>query len=344
MSTKPHILPALLAAALAATMGTPPAAAQDVAEAYRGKTLNLLIGYPPGGGYDVYARVIGRHMGRHVPGQPQVVIKNVPGAASLVLVNQLFTTIPKDGLSIGTFARSVAMDRLLGREGTNFDPVQFNWIGSANNEVSICAVWHTANVSSIDDFLAKPLIFGANAQGSESDVYPTILNRLLDTKFKVVTGYPGTPDLIIAMQRGETQGRCGFTWSAAKTSYPDLIRDKLLQPVVQFAGAKHAELPHIPLATELAKTPRARAALELLLTQQAMGRPFAAPPGVSAERVAALRKAFDDTMRDPEFLAEAEKQALEIQPVPGLALQGMVAGMFKAPPDVVTAAREAISK
>lgn len=343
----PSFFRAFFATATAATIALAlpgGAAAQGVAEHYKGKTLNLLIGYPPGGGYDVYARVIGRYIGKHIPGQPQVVVKNVPGAASLVLVNQLFTTVPKDGLNIGTFARSVAMDRLLGREGTNFDPVQFNWIGSANNEVSICAVWHTANVTSIDDFLSKPIIFGANAQGSESDVYPTILNRLLDTKFKVVTGYPGTPDLIVAMQRGETQGRCGFTWSAAKTSYPDLIRDKQLQPVVQFATAKHPELPTIPLATELARTPRARAALELLLTQQAMGRPFAAPPGVSAERVAALRKAFDDTLKDTELLAEAERQALEIQAVSGLALQGMVAGMFKAPPDVIAAAREAISK
>jgi tripartite-type tricarboxylate transporter receptor subunit TctC len=318
--------------------------AQDAAEFYPGKTLNLLIGYPPGGAYDVYARLIGRYMSKHLPGQPQIVVKNVPGAASLVLVNQLFTTVPKDGLSFATFARSVAMDRLLGREGTNFDPVQFNWIGSANNEVSICAVWESAGVQSMDDFLSKPIIFGANAPGSESDVYPTILNRLLGTKFKIVTGYPGTPDLIIAMERGETQGRCGFTWSAAKTSYSELIRDKKLQPVVQFATTKHPELPNVPLATDMAKSPQSRAALELLLTQQAMGRPFAAPPGVPADRVAALRSAFDATMRDGEFLAEAAKQNLEIQPIPGAAIQDMVAGMFKAPPEVVAAAREAISK
>jgi hypothetical protein len=234
------------------------------------------------------------------------------------------------------------MDRLLGREGTNFNPTELNWIGSANNEVSICAVWHTVGIKTPAEFLAAPIIFGANAQGSESDVFPNILNRLLGTNFKVVTGYPGTNDLILAMQRGETQGRCGFTWSAAKTSYPDLIRDKQLFPAVQFATQKHPELPDVPLVTDLAKSDDTRAALELLLTQQAMGRPFAAPPGVPTDRVQALRRAFDATLRDPEFLAEAQRQNLELDPVTGEDLQAKVEGMFKAPASVVAAAKKAI--
>ena len=237
--------------------------------------------------------------------------------------------LPRDGSVIGMFARSVALNRLLGREGANFNPVEFNWIGSANNEVSICGVWHGVGVWSTKDFISRPLVFAANAPGAESDVYPNILNNLLGTKFKVVAGYPGVNDLTLALERGEADARCGWSWGAVKAAKPDWLRDKKIYIAVQFATKKHPELPDVPLATELARNDKERAALDLILTQQVMGRPFAAPPKVPADRVTALRRAFDQSLKDPELLAEAEKAQLEIAPVDGEALQVMVEHMFQ---------------
>ncbi len=334
------MIAAVVVSATAISVG--PAGASDPGAFYRGKTVVMYVGYPPGGGYDIYARVIARHLGRHIPGQPQVIVKNQPGAASMVLANQLPAVLPQDGTAIATFARSIAMDRLLGRDGASYDPARFGWIGSANNEVSICTVWHGLGLASIADIMAQPIVFGANAAGSESGVFPLILNNLLGARFKVVSGYPAANDLMMAMERGETQGRCGLTWSAAKTAYPEWIRDKKLVTVLQFATARHLELPDVPLVTDLARTAKERQALELLLTQQTMGRPFAAPPNVPADRLAALRAAFVRVMRDTELLAEADRQQMEIQPVDGDTLQGIVTSMFKAPPDVIEAARDAI--
>jgi hypothetical protein len=305
--------------------------------------VSLFVGYPPGGGYDVYARLIAKHLTKHMPGQPQFVVRHKPGAASLNLVGELYNTLPRDGTVFGMFARSVAMDRLLGRAGAHFNPVELNWIGSANNEVSICAVWHGVGVRSIEAFMARPLIFAANAPGSESDVFPNILNNLLGTKFKVVTGYPGVNDLSLAMERGEADGRCGWTWSAAKAARADWIRDNKIYVALQIATEKHPELAHIPLVTDLARTDMQRRALDLILSQQAMGRPFAAPPKVPETRIAALRQAFARTMDDREFLVEAAKHQLEIKPVDGHTLQDMVDRMFKSPPEIIDAARKAIA-
>ena len=321
-----------------------PARADEVADFYKGRNVTLYLGYPPGGAYDIYARLIARHMTRHMPGNPPFIVRHKPGAASLNLVNELYAVLPRDGSVIGMFARSAALSRLLGREGSNYDPVALNWIGSANNEVSICAVWHGVGVRTIEDFMARPLIFAANAPGAESDVYPNILNNLIGTKFKVVAGYPGVNDLTLALERGEADARCGWSWGAVKAAKPDWLREKKIYVAVQFATAKHPELPDVPLVTELARNDQERAALDLILTQQAMGRPFAAPSDVPAARVAALRRAFKRTIKDGEFLAEANKLALEISLVDGETLQAMVERMFNAPPDVVEAARRAIGQ
>lgn len=318
--------------------------AETPAEFYKGKTISMMIGYPPGGGYDIYARLIANHMERHMPGNPSIVPKNRPGAASLTAVNELYSVYPKDGSHIATFARSVAMDRLLGRQGTNFEPTEFNWIGSANNEVSICTVWHTVGIKSVRDLLTREIIFGANAAGSESDVYPTILRNLFGAKVRTVTGYPGANDLMLAMERGETQGRCGYTWSAAQATRADWIAEGKIVVALQFAVEKHPDLPNVPTVMELARNDHERQALELILAGQAMGRPFAAPPGVPADRVTALRRAFDATMSDVAFRAEADRLKLELQPVPGEDIQALVARMFAAPKDVIETARQAIER
>jgi hypothetical protein len=332
------------AATTAALLLGAAARADETADFYQGKSVTLYLGYPPGGAYDIYARLIGRHMSRHMAGNPQFVVRHKPGAASLNLVNELYNVLPRDGSVIGMFARSIALNRLLGREGTNYDPVALNWIGSANNEVSICGVWHGVGVRSTADFLSRPLVFAANAPGAESDVYPNVLNSLIGTRFKVVAGYPGVNDLTLALERGEADARCGWSWGAVKAAKPDWIRDKKIYIAVQFATAKHPELPDVPLATELARNEGERAALELILTQQVMGRPLAAPPQVPAARMAALRRAFEHTLKDPEFLAEAERLALEIDLVTGETLQAMVERMFASPREVVEAARKAIGQ
>ena len=320
------------------------ALAQDNPEAfYAGRNVTLLVGYPPGGGYDVYARVLQRHMGRHLPGGANIVVRNAPGAASLTLANQLYAVEARDGSVFGTFARSIPMDRLMGRQGASYDPTRFGWIGSANNEVSICTINGALGVSSLADFMSRPLTFGANAPGSESHMYPTILNNLLGARFKVVTGYPAANDLMLAIERGETDGRCGWTISAAKTAYADWLRQGRLFVAVQFATERHAEMPDVPLALDLAASAEQRDALELILTMQAMGRPFATPPEVPAQRLQALRRAFDAALADPAFLAEAEKQKLEVQPVSGERLQDMVGAMMKAPPATIAAARRAFA-
>lgn len=324
--------------------GAVTARAEDPAAFYSGKAVTLYVGYPPGGGYDVYARAMSRYLSKHLLGQPQLIVKNVPGAASLVLVNQLYSTLPQDGTAIGMFARSIAMDKLMGRQSANYEPAKLNWIGSANAEVSLCAVWHGLGIKSIEDFMSREIVFGSNAPGSESDSYPKILNTILGAHFKIVSGYPSGNDLMLAMERGETQGRCGFTWSAAKTSHAEWLASKKLHIALQFAVARHPELPDVPLVTELARTPSQRAALELILTQQAMGRPFAAPPNVPADRVAALRAAFDKTMADPEFLADAAKRRMEVQPIGGKELENLVNKMFAASPETVATAKQALGK
>jgi tripartite-type tricarboxylate transporter receptor subunit TctC len=344
MTPRSPLLRIVTAVVTAGLLSTLPVCADDIADFYKGKSATLYLGYPPGGAYDIYARLVGRYLTKYVPGNPQFIVRHKPGAASLNLVNELYSVLPRDGSVIGMFARSVALNRLLGREGANFNPVEFNWIGSANNEVSICGVWHGVGVRSIEDFMSRPLIFAANAPGAESDVYPNILNNLLGTKFKVVAGYPGVNDLTLAMERGEADARCGWSWGAVKAAKPDWLREKKIYIAVQFATKKHPELPDVPLATDLARNDRERQALDLILTQQVMGRPFSAPPHVPADRVAALRRAFDQTMKDPEFLAEADKAQLEIAPVDGETLQAMVERMFKAPKDVVEAARQAIGQ
>ena len=342
MNTAP-LIRWLAAAAMVACAGKAGTAAADaVADFYDGKVLTMMVGYPPGGTYDVYARLIAQHMTDYIPGKPTFIVKNRPGAASLASVNELYNIAPQDGTVIGTFARSVPMDRLLGRPGANFVPTELNWIGSANNEVSLCSVWHTVGIKSVQDFMARPIVFGSNAAGSESDMYPSILNNLLGAHFKIVTGYPGANDLSMAMERGEIQGRCGWTWSAAVVTHPDWIRDKKFVVPVLFATKKPPELKDVPLVTELARNDKERQALELILSNQTMGRPYAAPPHVPADRVTALRRAFDATLKDETFLAEAKQQKLEVQPVTGEELQQIVVRMYQTPKDIVETARHAI--
>jgi len=323
-------------AIVAAVFATAPAAgwAETPAEFYKGKTVDLMVGYSAGGGYDVYARMIARYLGKHIPGNPTVVVKNLDGAGSLRLANALYNQLPKDGTVLGTVARGAAFDPLLGNKAAQFDASKFSWIGSANDEVSVCVAWNTSGITKIEDTFNKELVVGGTGPSADTDQFPRIVNGVVGTKMRIVTGYPGGNDISLAMERGEVQGRCGWSWSSVVATRKEWYDSKKIHVLVQLALQKHPDLPNVPLILDLAKTPEQKQILTLVFARQALGRPYLAPPGVPADRVEALRKAFMDTMKDPEFKAEAEKAQLEITPIPGDKVQKIVDDAYKVDPAV----------
>jgi tripartite-type tricarboxylate transporter receptor subunit TctC len=330
----------LTASAILAVCGAA-AVAQSPAEFYKGKTVDMMIGYSVGGGYDVYARLIARHLGKHIPGNPTITPKNMEGAGSLRLANWLYNVAHKDGLVFGTIGRGTGFDPLLGSKQAQFDGTKFNWIGSANDEVSVCVVWNgRGKVAKFEDLLTQQLSVGGTGAAADTDQFPRIVNGVLGTKMKIITGYPGGNDVNLALERGEVDGRCGWSWSSVKSTRANWLSDKKITILMQLSLAKHPDLPDIPLITDLAKTDEQRQILKLIFARQALGRPYLAPPGVPAERVAILRKAFMDTMADKEFLTEAEQAQLEVTPVAGDAVQKLVAEVYQTPPAVVRKAAE----
>jgi hypothetical protein len=326
---------ALGATALALGLAASPGAAQAQAEFFKDKTVNLYVGYSPGGGYDVYARILARFMGAHIPGKPTVVVSNMPGAGSLRAANYIYNVAAKDGLSFGTVARGAAFDPLFGLPGTQFDAAKFNWIGSANDEVSVCVSWTaTATVKNVDDLMTKELIVGGTGGSADTDQFPRVLNGVLGTKMKVIVGYPGGNDINLAMERGEVQGRCGWSWSSVKSTQQKWLDDKKIHVLLQLSMQKHEDLPNIPAVIDLAKTDEQRQILKLVFARQVMGRPFLAPPNVPADRIKTLREAFWVTLHDKELLEEADKAKLEITPVRGEDIQQLVIDSYKVSPDI----------
>jgi tripartite-type tricarboxylate transporter receptor subunit TctC len=329
-------------AVAAAVLAVVPATgwAQTPAEFYKGKNVDLMVGYSAGGGYDVYARMIARYIGKHIPGNPTVVVKNLDGAGSLRLANALYNQLPKDGTVFGTIARGAAFDPLLGNKAAQFDASKFSWIGSANDEVSVCVAWHTSGITSIEQTFDKELVVGGTGPSADTDQFPRIVNGVLGTKMRIVPGYPGGNDVSLAMERGEVSGRCGWSWSSVQSTRKDWYDSKKINVLVQMSLQKHPDLPNVPLVLDLAKTPEQKQILTLVFARQALGRPFVAPPGVPADRLEALRKAFMDTMKDPEFLAEAEKAQLEVTPIDGAKVQQIVVDAYKVDPAIAKKTEE----
>ena len=324
----------VLLTALLAMIAATNAQAQGVADFYKGKNVDLYVGYSVGGAYDLYARLLSRHMGKHIPGNPTIIPKNMEGAGSLRLANWLYNVAPKDGTAFGIFGRGTGFDPLLGNNAAKFDATKFNWIGSANNEVSICVAWSTSGVTKFEDLLERQLVVGGTSRSADTDQFPLFLNGVLGTKMKVVTGYPGGNEVGLAMERGEVQGRCGWSWSSVKTTHKKWVDEKKFIILVQLGLDKHPDLPDVPLVVDLANTDEQRQILRLVFARQVMGRPFIAPPGLPQDRVDALRKAFLDTMRDPEYLADAEKTQMEINPVSGEKVQALVKEEYATPPAI----------
>ena len=311
------------------------ARADSVSDFYKGKSVDLYVGYSVGGGYDVYGRLLARYLGKYIPGNPTVVPRNMEGAGSIRLTNWLYNIAPKDGTAIATVARGAAFDPLFGMPGGQFDAVKFNWIGSANNEVSICMAWNTAGVKSFDDLLKSELVMGGSGGAADTDQFVYVINGVLGSKMKVIPGYPGGNEINLAIERGEVQGRCGWSWSSVKSTHPEWLRDKKMNVLVQLSLSKHEELPDVPLILDLARTPEDKQIFSLVFARNVMGRPFMAPPGVPGDRVNALRAAFVAALKDKDLLAEAAKADLEINPVPGEEIQKIVEEAYRTAPAIV---------
>jgi tripartite-type tricarboxylate transporter receptor subunit TctC len=334
-------LTALPAAALLVVMAAHPARAAGPEDFYRGKTISLVIGYSVGGGYDAYARLLARHLGKHIPGNPAVVAQNMTGAGSLKAANYIYSVAPKDGTAIGTFSRSLGIAPLLNK--AEFDSTRFSWLGSVTDEVSLCVTRQDAAVKTWDDVLKTETTFGGEGAGSDPNIFALLYRNVFGAKIKLVAGYPGTSEITLATERTEVDGLCGLSWSTLKGRYPQWLNERKANILIQAGIKKQPELLNVPSASELATRPEQRQILNLILIGQAMARPFAAPPGIPTERKAALIAGFDRTMQDADFLAEAKRLNFDVNPVPAARLDALLAEAYATPKDVVAKAAKAMS-
>jgi tripartite-type tricarboxylate transporter receptor subunit TctC len=326
-----------------AAMPAQRARADSVADFYKDKNISMVIGFAPGGGYDLYARMLGRHLPKHIPGRPTIVPQNMPGAGSLRAAQFLYTAAAKDGTAIGTFGRQMGITPLLS-PNAQYDGTKFTWLGSITNEVSTCVTWHTAAVKTWSDLLAKQVTFAGDAAGADPDVFANLYRIVFDAKIKLVTGYHGTSPMILAMERGEVDGLCGYSWSTIKSKHQQWLKEKKINILVQAALKKEPDIADVPLVLDLAKTDEQRQVLKVVLTSQETARPFAAPPEVPADRKAALISAFERTMKDPEFLADAKKLNLDVNPIGSKAIHDMLAELYATPKSVIDKAARAFAR
>ena len=322
-------------ASVAALAFVPPASAQSVEDFYKGRSINLMIGGGAGGGYDVYCRALARHIGKHIPGNPNIIPRNQPAASGLAAAAALYNSTEKDGATIGAFPNNVPMDPLFGNPGARYDALKLNWIGSIGKLQNVCATWHTSPIKTIEQAREREVITAAAAAPTNTAIMPKVLNALLGTKFKPIIGYDPGAGLGLAVERGEAEGICGLSWSTIKASRPHWIKDHLLNVLVQLGLDKLPDLPTVPAALDLVTDPVKKDVLTLILIRQEPGRPVAAPPGVPADRLAALRRAFDQTMKDPDFVAEAEKLQMEIEPLTAAEIDALLARAYATPKPIV---------
>jgi hypothetical protein len=317
-----------------AALATTPAAAQSVRDFYAGKQITVIVGAGAGGGYDLQARLMARHLGKHIPGNPTFVVQNMPGAGSLAAANHIYNAAPADGSVLALLQRGMLLVRLINPSGVRFELDKLNWLGSLNSEIGVVLSWHTSDVKTTRDLFDKELIVGGIV-GVDPETTPRLLNATIGTKFKVVTGYNTTAVIALAMERGEVHGIGDWSWSSVKAVRPDWVRDKKVNVLMQVGLTKEPELPDVPFAMDFVKDAADRKILELNFTQKTAARPVVAPPGVPAERVAALRKAFDDLMKDKAFLADVEKRKLSVNPRNATQVHTMVNRITGASPALV---------
>jgi tripartite-type tricarboxylate transporter receptor subunit TctC len=328
----------LLAAGVLAPITT---AAQT--DFYKGKTVELIISTGAGGGLDTNGRIVARHLAKHIPGEPIIVPKNMPGAGHIRAANYVFSQAPKDGTTIGTFIPIFVMAQVLERsKSIQFNPANFEWLVSTSSSNSTVYVWSATGVKTIEDAMRRQVIMGATGVGSYTMIYPTIMNSVLGTKFKIVSGYQSTTDIGLALERGEIEGRAGNNFNSLKSEHPEWLSGGKINLLAQVGLDRDPEFPNVPLITELTKSDDAREILKFFSTDIVIGRPFVTSPGVPAERVSILRKAFDEMLKDPSYLEDSSKAGIDISPVGGARIQKIVADFMNTPADVVAKAKLAM--
>jgi tripartite-type tricarboxylate transporter receptor subunit TctC len=317
-----------------AAICTSPCSAQTPEQFYKGKQIELAIGYPPAGSNDIYARLLGRHLGKHIPGNPTIVPQNRPGAGSFLTLAYVTNVAPKDGSVIGIGAPTAPLDEKLGTQGVRFKAAEFNWIGRIDSLINMVFLWHTAPVKTIEDAFKIESKLSGTGVGSTVAIYPTVMNNVLGTRFKLIMGYKGSNDAQLAVERGEVEGH-STSWTAVKVAHSDWRPQKKINIVVQFSVKRHPEMADVPTVVELAKTDEQRKILSAVVNAAEIGTAFFTTPGAPPDRVEALRRAFDATMKDPEFLAEAERLQLSASPLTGEELQKVVAEVSTLTPELV---------
>ena len=333
--------PTLMGLVVLGLLVSAPAWAQG--DFFKGKTVELIISTGAGAGHDHNARIVARHLSNHIPGNPTIVAKNMPGAGHIRAASYVFSQAPKDGTTIGTFIPIFVMAQILGRgKSIQFNPAQFEWLISTSSSNSTFYAWHTSGVKTMEDAMKKELLMGGTGVGSYNVIYPTVANNVLGTKFKLVMGYKSTTEINITMERVEVQGRAGNNFNSLKVENAEWLADGKVNLLAQVGLDRDPEFAHVPLLTDFGKTEEARQLLKFFSTDVALGRPFVTAPGVPADRVALLRKAFDAMMRDPAYLAEMNKSGLGVQPIAGARLQTIVRDFMSTPDNIVTKARDAM--
>jgi tripartite-type tricarboxylate transporter receptor subunit TctC len=331
-ATASAALAACVACALALAGGAPARAQSGPSLA--GKNVQMLIGFGPGGGYDLWGRVVARHIGKHLPGNPTVVPQNMPGAGSFVAANNIYNLAPKDGSVIGIIARDAALGPITGATGARFDPTRITWLGTPTTETNVCIATSTAKVQTLKDLYAKELIVGDTGVGTGTHSYPKALNALLGMKFKIIAGFPSSSDVFLAMERGEVDGICE-SLDSVSGKRPDWIPNKKVTILFQGGAAPNPLLKDVPFVADLARSADDRLAIELLYAGQGIGRPFVAPPDMPADRTKMVRDAFRDTMRDPEFLEDARRNMLDVEPEDGEHLAALIQKVYATPKQIV---------
>ena len=340
-------LSAVAAGALCATLAVTPSFAQSVADFYKGNTVTITVGSSAGGGYDLYGRLMGRHISKHIPGSPNIVVSNMPGAGSIRLTQHIYNVAPKDGTVIGAIFSGAIMEHLIGtrEKKPEYDPAKLTYIGSANSEAFVCLARKDAKAKTFEEALTNEVVMGASASGGSTVDFPNLLRNVLGAKFKVVNGYPGTNEISMAIESGEVQGACGYSWTTLQGRRRHWLTSNLVNILVQEVPEPYAEMTKmgVPVAQKFAKTDEQRQILDLVYSQLKFGRPYVTAPGVPADRVAALRKAFVDTLNDAELRKEANKLQIDIDILEGAAMQKLVTSLYQTSPDIVTKAKAALT-
>jgi tripartite-type tricarboxylate transporter receptor subunit TctC len=333
-----------VAVAILLASGAASAQAPSVEQFYKGRQLSMICYSAAGSAYDVYARLLTRHMGKHIPGNPTFVVQYMVGAGGLKATEYLYRIAPKDGSVMGTVGRGLAFEPFLGKNEVKYDPLKLTWLGSMNREATLAMSWHTSKVKTYEDLKKIELLVPGTGAGADSEIIPRAFNNLAGTKFKIIPGYRNTTEAALAMERGELDGLAYWSWSALMPIHPDWVREKKVNLLFHTGTVPIPEIPDVPLIRNLVTDPKDKQALEFLLAREILGRPFLAPPGLPAERAAALRTAFAETLRDPEFRQDAEKAKIDFDLVTAEEVDSVLKTAASAPADVIDRVKQSLDR